>query len=360
MPIRTAHELRKHLALAMRVELSTIPPYLYAMYSIENEGSEAARLLRSVVTEEMLHLALAANLLVAVGGDPRFLDLDLRPTYPGRLAHHRPELPLHLAPASMDVIRSTFLVIEQPEPVGAAAEADGYHTIGQFYSAIEAAIERLAADGPLFANPRPECQLGDPAFYGPVEFDAESSGGLVLVHDLSSAREALEIIVHQGEGLAEHRWADPAHKELTHYAKLLRIADGASPIGPVRPARLDPRSVDYPPGVRPVADVFNAVYRALFHILDRLYQPVAAKVELVDVLYTLMAAVLGPVARYLMTLTLDDGTVAGPTFEPYDLGVDPPVTLARLAARVRASHPPLSAPMAQLLDASSAGWSSVA
>ena len=35
MPIRTVTDLHEHLQLALRVELATIPPYLYAMYSID-------------------------------------------------------------------------------------------------------------------------------------------------------------------------------------------------------------------------------------------------------------------------------------------------------------------------------------
>jgi hypothetical protein len=353
--IRTPEELREHLALAMRVELSTIPPYLYAMYSIEDQRSEAARLLMSIVAEEMLHLALAANLLVAVGGEPDFLDVDLQPTYPGSLPHHRPDLPLHLAPASPELIRSTFMVIERPEAAGARPEADGYHTIGQFYAAVEAAIERLSAAGPLFVAGTESRQLAGHHFYGVVEFDAADSGDLVHVEDLVSARQAIEIIVHQGEGLAEDRWADPAHQELTHYAKLVRIIDGTTALGPVRPVRTDPRSADYPAGVRPISDLLNGTYRALFHVLDALYHPGGHQAALVGVLYLLMADILGPLARHLTTMPLGDGTVASPTFEAVDIGSDPAAALARLAAEVAATEPALAATVAPLLDGHALG-----
>ena len=36
MPITNVAELREHLLLAIEVEVSLIPPYLYAMYSIED------------------------------------------------------------------------------------------------------------------------------------------------------------------------------------------------------------------------------------------------------------------------------------------------------------------------------------
>jgi len=348
--IRTPDQLREHLAVAMRVELSTIPPYLYAMYSIRDPHAEASRLIMSIVAEEMLHLALAANLLTAVGGEPCFLDADLQPSYPSLLAHHRPDLPMHLAPASVALVRSTFMVLERPGAAAAPPEADDYHTLGQFYAAVESAFEELSAIGPLFAPGAEARQLAGHHMYGPVEFDAEDSGGLVLVTDLASAKEAIEVIVHQGEGLGEHRWADPAHQELTHYAKLARIGRGTVPIGAVLPVRTDPRSADYPAHVRPVSDLVNATYRALFHVLDALYRPVVDRRPLVRALYGLMAGTLGPLARHLTTMPLGDGTVAAPTFEMVDLGPEPAGALARMAAEVVEIEPTLAEVVAPLLD----------
>ena len=72
MALTTIQGLRTHLQWAVQVELTTIPTYLYAMYSIKDQASESANVFRSVVVEEMLHVALASNLLVAVGGQPKF------------------------------------------------------------------------------------------------------------------------------------------------------------------------------------------------------------------------------------------------------------------------------------------------
>ena len=69
--------------------MSTIPPYLYAMYSIKDQKSDAACLIASIAVEEMLHLALTTNLLLALGGEPDF-GVDLVPTFPSVLAHHQP------------------------------------------------------------------------------------------------------------------------------------------------------------------------------------------------------------------------------------------------------------------------------
>jgi len=94
----TMDNLHFHLHIAMMLELSTIPPYLCALYSIQTgdstqpnykeefgDNAEVAGIIRSVMMEEMLHLTLVGNILNAVGGpvklnDPRFIP-EYRTTY---------------------------------------------------------------------------------------------------------------------------------------------------------------------------------------------------------------------------------------------------------------------------------------
>jgi hypothetical protein len=337
MPINTVEELREHLLLAIEVELSTIPPYLYAMYSIEDQESEAALLIRSVVVEEMLHATLVANLLLAVGGEPDFRSADIMPVYPGRMHHHRPPLMLHLAPCSEEVVRDLFMVIERPEAAGAPPEEDYYETLGQFYYAVEQSLRLLQGEIDLFAHPQLSRQMADPSFYGPVKFDAADSGGLQGVTDLESAIAAIEIIVHQGEGLSDERWADPAHQELTHYHKFLRIAEGRSPLGAVRPAPTNPKTADLPESLRPVSDLFNALYRYAYFTLDDLFTDGGDQVALIGRLYQLMGRLLGPVGLYLVSKP-----DAGPTFEVFDFGAHPEQELQALANEVAVAHPALA------------------
>lgn len=346
MAILTVGELRAHLALALRVELSTVPPYLYAAWSIEDQGSEAALLIRSIVVEEMLHAALVSNLLLAVGGEPDLTDPSIPPHYPMLLPHHQPDILMSLAPASHELVREVFMELEKPKALGAPAEDDDYESLGQFYEAIEVAIDELD-DGTLFSNHQPERQLGDEHYYRAVEDDADDSGGLVLVHDAASADEAIEIIVHQGEGLQDDRWADPAHQELTHYAKLVEIADGTAPIGLVRPMLVNPRTTDLPEAIRPVSDLFNGLYRGLFLTMADAFSGHGDQRKVVGRLYGLMS-VLEPVARYLSDQPIGDGLVAGPTFEVVDLGPDPGTALAGLAAGVSSDHPALESQLERI------------
>ena len=344
MPITSVRDLREHIELAIRVELTTVPPYLYALHSIDDQRSEAALLIRSIVVEEMLHVALATNLLLAVGGEPRFRTTEWIPRYPELLPHHTPPLAVGLRPASIEVIRDVFMRIEQPEVHGAAPEPDMFETLGQFYHALELALRDLNTTTDLFADPQLERQMGDSEYYSPVEYDAEDSGGLVAITDLETAFEAIDIIVHQGEGLSTERWADPTHQELTHFFKLQDIADGTSPLGAVRSVPTDPTVGDYPDDVRQVADCFNAVYRYTFLLMDRIFSGGTDQGARVGALYSCMAGVLAPVAEYLVTLPIPGG-VAAPTFEVWEFADDPDGELRAMASDLRAAHPGLDAPL---------------
>ena len=79
MKIDSPECLREHLASAVALEHSTVPLYLYAYYSWRIRCRAAAQTMRSVVMQEMAHVCLATNLLVAVGGEPHFTDSDLVP-----------------------------------------------------------------------------------------------------------------------------------------------------------------------------------------------------------------------------------------------------------------------------------------
>lgn len=343
MPKTTPEELRQHIELAIRVELSTIPPYLYAMYSLEDLDSEPALLIRSIVTEEMLHAALATNLLLAVGGEPDYRSNRYMPSYPMDLPHHVPPLRIDLEPLTERLLRDVFMRIEQPRAHNAPAEPDEFETLGQFYHALEIGLVECSSNHDLFAEPQTERQLSDPRFYQPVEMDAADSGGLVEIRDLTSAIDAIEIIVHQGEGLSDQRWADPSHQELTHYYKILEIVEGRAPLGAVRGLPTNPRTDDFPVELRTVSDLFNGVYRGLYLIMDRMFSPESNQPKAVGALYLFMADVMAQVARFLSSRRLANGLNAAPTFEFYDFSTDSPLDeLEDLAARAAADFTEMS------------------
>lgn len=351
MAIAKVEQLREHLELAIAIELSTVPPYLYAMYSIADQSSDAALLIRSVVAEEMLHAALAANLLLAIGGEPDFSSKSLIPTYPSDLPHHRPTLTLDLKPCTRRQVHDLFLVIEQPEMHSAMPGDDTYESLGQFYHAIELGMAAAAAETDIFSNPQLERQMAKHKYYSPVALDAEDSGGLSAIDSIEAADDAIQVIIHQGEGVSDEKWADPLHQELTHYYKFLRIANGDAPIGDVAPVPTNPRARDYPDPVRSTAELFNAAYRYLFLIMHDIFQPDSDRDRDVGRLYTVMSAVLSPLAHHLVSTPLGGGLVAAPTFEVYEFaGADALVELAGLAKKVAEEVPALSSVAATIND----------
>ncbi|NMO90363.1 ferritin-like domain-containing protein [Actinomycetospora sp. TBRC 11914] len=79
--------LHTALQAAVELELATIPPYLCAMWSVDDpNGTDPVRaLIKSIAVEEMGHMATACNLLTAIGGTPQINTAAAVPQYPGPL-----------------------------------------------------------------------------------------------------------------------------------------------------------------------------------------------------------------------------------------------------------------------------------
>ncbi|WP_321951523.1 ferritin-like domain-containing protein [Paraburkholderia bannensis] len=180
--------------LAIQVEMTTIPPYLTALYSIKDPASEAYQTLRSVVMEEMFHVNQAANLLVAIGGRPRLTGAAV-PVYPCYLPHANPESTpfIGLSRASIDVFQNTFTAIERPAPPHAAPQGSEYDTIAQLYEALIDGLERYQGVTPLF-QAAPGMRQRTTIYLG------KFGGDPVEVTSLASAKLGVQQIVQQGEG----------------------------------------------------------------------------------------------------------------------------------------------------------------
>ena len=332
--ITDLEDLRRHLQWAVEVEHSTIPPYEYAMWSVVDRDSAAATSIKYVAREEMLHTALAANLLSAVGGRPRFTG-NAVPRYPEPMRHHDPKLPLvlHLAPASVDLVRDVFLRIEQPEQPGARPEAERYETLAQFYEAIVLALADLG-EKVFTGDPRTQVTRG---------YAGHGGGTLFAVTDLDSALLAIETIVEQGEGTHTSALAPIgldtsrlAHLKLepfgfqgapepAHYWRFLDIVEGRTPLGRVHPMRLDPSSDDLPDGkLRDLSRLFNACYSLQMEVMERVWGA-GDESPLIDAaMVPLMNHAEKPIALALLHEAWPDGSgdVAGPPFawDPMPLG----------------------------------------
>ena len=329
----TPDDLRDHLQTAVEIEWSTIPPYLCALWSIPEGSNElAAACIRDVVLEEMLHVTLVCNLLNAIGGSPRFTPTDSRPSpapdYPTHLPHSDDAFIVDVRPFSPEALE-TFLDIERPAAPKAPPEPDKFHTIGQFYEAVLDALDELSPG--IFTNDL-TCQVDSSYYYG-------GGGEAFAIHDYETAKEALDVIIFQGEGLGGTSIWDPdksvfgEEEELAHFFRFdelykeRRYVQGDTPSsGPTGdpilidyaaalPMRPNPKAEDYPAGsdLRALTDECNATYSTLLGQLETAFT--GTQSVLIDSVQTMIALRYQAIA--LMNIPLDDGTGlnAGPAFQ---------------------------------------------
>jgi Ferritin-like len=336
----TIEDLREHLVAAVQLELTTIPPYLAALFSLHDAANlEAILVIRSVVLEEMLHMVLAANVLNAIGGRPR-ITADYAPRYPAALPYHDPPTFEVGIRAFDDLALDAFLAIENPTyPVTAPPPASSnasvplvtrlarersYPTIGAFYAAIELGLRTLDRTGELFTGDRAR-QIVPERYYA-------GGGEVIEVHDLQTALAALEQIVEQGEG--ELRQPPPQEKfdpdrDLAHYyrfnelRKRRRYLPGDDPATPTGPAILLDLDGIYPmkPNWRPadpagelgqLAVAFDQLYGEL---LDQLQHALDGRPqEMTDAVGTMWQLKLAAIDLLRIPLGDGSGRNAGPTF----------------------------------------------
>jgi hypothetical protein len=339
----SVERLKELLQAAVELELSTIPPYLCALYSMHPDGNDEAKLvIRSVVVEEMLHMVLAANVLNAIGGEPRVAG-EHAPRYP----HELPDgVVLDLLPFSPQAVEA-FLTVENPghsphsahtpdeDPLlagrrhphhvaHAVRTAKGPTTIGEFYAEIIDLMTRTAAEvgeQALFC--------GDPARQVTREYYYAGGGASIGVSDLASARRALAEIVEQGEGEMYSMYDEDG--DLAHYFRFQQLKygraylpsdDAGVPTGPpvsvdfeaAYPMLANPRNADYAdPELRAASGVANRVWSQLLRQIERAFNGEPAElVPAVHSMFKLRDAMLVLLAN---PLAGHPERHAGPTFE---------------------------------------------
>ena len=219
--VEDREELVWLLAQACELEHGLTCEYLFAQFTLKRSIDErvsdqqlakvAAReqVLIDVTKQEMLHLALATNLLTAIGAAPHLH----RPNFPILSRWYPPGVQVALVPFGERALRH-FIYLERPEgmdlgdaegfaAVGHAqpltdgeelmAVPEDYQTVGHLYRGIEQGLERLVeryGESGVFIGP-PQAQATTAVF---------EWSELTAVTDLASAKAAIELIVEQGEG----------------------------------------------------------------------------------------------------------------------------------------------------------------
>jgi hypothetical protein len=364
-------ELLYLLGEAAELEHSIFCAYLYAAFTLRAEPGEGVaaaqvanvagwkRAINQIALQEMIHLALANNLLAALGGAPRLGRHNLPQRSP-----YAPEIELTLAPFGEQTLQR-FLHIERPEGMDISTMAgqleetgppppalpgplvlpapQAFFSIGQLYHGIERGLRGLVdryGEGQVFVG-SPNAQASTRYFRVPDRMPE-----LIPVTGLASAVTAIETIVEEGEG-ARGSWQE-AHfgRFLTMLEDYRALAADDPSFAPARPAVANPyvrvprdllgvaaasgpAAPDDPFSVHliedrytaAVSDLFNACYAAMLQLLYRFFQHTeetdAELSMLGETTVLMMLQVLRPLGELLTRLPVGPhapGMTAGPSF----------------------------------------------
>lgn len=322
--ITSEDDLYNHLQVALGLEIAVIPPYLLGYYSLKDKNSEAARIMMSVVMEEMLHMALNANLINAIGRKVRIGRSEVPHHYPCPIPYHAPKpdgspYTISLQGISREITRDLYMLIETPSPFvsGGASQpqGDNWDTLGQFYQAIVEGFENVDKSVPDLFNGDPEKQYHISTVYN-------GGGYLYKVSNLKEAIHAIRENQMQTQGRRNNPYEPfgiAGAQELGHYFRFQEIADGKVDLGEVYPVRANLLVSELGGVTRHIAELFNQAYTLLLKSLEDVFDTPADYSRFNGIARMLMNFVLGPLADVLVKTPIGDGSEnAGPSFE-FDL-----------------------------------------
>jgi hypothetical protein len=331
---QTAEDLHKYLRNSVKLEHSTIPPYLTAMLSLKpGTNEEIAGLIRSVVVQEMLHMTIAANILIAIGGNPQINTKAFVPDYPGPLPMNiESGLIVGIEAFSIPVVENVFMAIEEPEvpiPVKPpsllameAAEPE-YATIGEFYDAMKEQICKLGQ--PIFVRTTAPPQVVSSRWFPPQK--------LFVIEGPASACRAIDVIKIEGEGTSTLPYESP--DDPAHYYKFGEIAAGRhviqTPTGfaydgmpilfdpsGVWPLRPNCKIADFAVGTQARTRIERFAY-SYTSLLNALHEAFNGRPEKLDAAFGLMYDLRVEAVSLMQTDTGDgSGLTVGPSFEYVD------------------------------------------
>ena len=295
---------------------------------VDGCNSEVYSLIRSILMQEMLHMAQVANLLIALGGTPQIDSADAAPCYPsvGLPGCVLPNLTLTLERASLQHINDVFMAVEFPHETDVALNRTDFTnaTIGQFYMQMNNCISELTESGVnLFSNDRTSEQVRWPW--------NNTYGTLHVVNDSVSAMNAINEIIEQGDGTSPID-PDDEGNQLAHFYRFEEILCWAflvknethyfysgEPISfrqdGVWPMRNNPSKNGIPHGTRAYYETraFHKVYR---NLLGKLQETFSGKPEKIREAVALMESLQVHAKRVMSTkfYPASDETV-GPVFD---------------------------------------------
>ncbi|HEX8856852.1 MAG TPA: ferritin-like protein [Thermoleophilaceae bacterium] len=343
------------LAEAVQLEQMIMCQYLFAEFGLKagtdegltEEQAQAVdrwrKVLHGIAVEEMLHMALVANVMSAIGAAPSFGS----PNFPQTSGYFPSGIQLALIPFGEQALEH-FLYLERPEGMerqDAASFVPGappreplradelmprgqeYATIGHLYRGIEDGLRslssRLGERAAFVGSPR--AQATPELFHWPQ---------LVSVLDLDSALAAVTEIIEQGEG-ARGDWQQAHYGRFLamweEYRELRKRDASFEPARPVLAAYTrqpfdvpEPQPVITDAVTHQVAELAAVAYELVIHLLTRFFTHTDETEEQLGVLVRgaigLMGGVLRPLATAMTTLPVGEGhpgQTAGFAFEMY-------------------------------------------
>ena len=221
---RTRDDLVSMLKCAIKLEHATIPPYLSAMWSIQDQNHDAYDILNSIVLEEMGHMGTACNLLTTIGEKPEMTAKDFVPQYPSPLPcdivprvvpPNLKEWKVGLSRLTPAVVSDIFMIIEYPESGPIALDTwqiRKFYTIGEFYDSVAKTLEYLVTQKVVKIT-------GDRQI-------TDKKVGVTPIDTLKKVLDDIKLIKEQGEGTPQGPGAPVSGNELAHYYKFKQIQVG--------------------------------------------------------------------------------------------------------------------------------------
>ena len=205
----TKQLVQEHAQVAAAVELYTIPFYTTVMTSIRDTQSEAYKIIRGVVIEEMMHLEQAANLCLALDTTPNFAvpkyGIDIPFLKPGRVLNVKMGA---LNASTLDAM----LGVETPEGILRSSDPTPnpytkpeypYSSIEEMYKALLHGIEDVGSDQFSWNSSKQNdhwIQQGYPQ----------------LIKSYEDAKNAVNAIKDQGEGIVKGNGVYPYDFPIEH------------------------------------------------------------------------------------------------------------------------------------------------
>jgi hypothetical protein len=350
--ISLREELIFLLTQATELEHSLCCSYLFTGFSLKSsvedgltpETVEVVKGWKGTFThiaiEEMFHLTLINDLLVGIGSAPNFD----RSNFPHGCSYYMPDLHIELHPFSEETLRH-FVAIEQPTTgdlplrqnpaLDRGVQGDMHNDIGpdphlldsqgDVYDialrGIRAMAERIG-EGNVFIGPKASTAI--------TRFLESSSWE--PIRSVAAAEKAFARIIEEGEGgevAGENSHHHLFAKMLDEYLAIKAKDPSFEPAFPVLEnpfSRTPPEAsgpvnlIDDDLAVK-VSDLFNEVYVAMLHLLNRFLVASEETDEeagkLMNIAMNVMGRSLAPLGELLVRLpagTLQPGKTAGPSF----------------------------------------------